>query len=493
MKRLLIFVLLIAFILPSAVYAAPAGSDSAVKIPNGPKFRISNVERGESVTLAISEFPAGKTYQVYLAAAGNHYSDGYKVGTLSDSRSNFRVTYDIPSQIRMQAYISVFIVNLSDATHGYDIFANDTGYDWREPLALTPVHRSSAQSAGKSCGLFQGPVFWVEENGYPDTFSLRFTDFYEEGRYTVYTGENNGLFQGFVAGFVTDTDGIQFRKTFPLASELRVEGMEIKIVVQNAFNGHSCTVAMRYQNPYNTSVTPFGYFTTGDFATDGSGSGYNSSVTPFTSILNVVTDGEVTLQTFNFPPDKDFLVTMGPMGTKGIGGYVVGTQNSGDGGSFIATYPIPTQLYGSDMISIRLESTSSGHFAYDYFTNSDGYSGTSGGTTIYTGTTTESGWVLPAGTHPYTTVISVVGGTSVTIQGTNFTTNDTYTVLMGAMGTQGVGGIAVASYNTGASSSFTATFNIPSSLVGNDQIAIRFESDNTPYYAYDWFNNITYP
>jgi hypothetical protein len=87
----------------------------------------------------------------------------------------------------------------------------------------------------------------------------------------------------------------------------------------------------------------------------------------------------------------------------------------------------------------------------------------------------------------------MVQDTSVTIQGTNFTTNDSYTVRMGPVGSQGVGGIVVGSYSTGASSSFTASFNIPPSLQGSSRIAIRFESDNTPYYAFDWFSNNTYP
>jgi hypothetical protein len=481
---------MLALIIPSVVHAAPAESVQSVRIPNGPKFRISSVDRGNSVTLAIQDFPAGKVYQVYLAKSGDHFSDGYRVGTLKDTRSDFRVTYSIPQQLAHQAYISIFIVNINDGTHGYDMFANDDGHDWREPLALRPIHRSSAQSAGKSCGIFQGPTFWVEENGYPDEFILRFWDFYEEGSYTVFVGENSGNFQAYVAGFVKHTDGIYFRKAFRLPPEFYVEGMEIKIVVQNAFNQHSCAVAFSYQNPYNTSVTPEGYFTTGDFATDGTNGSYNSSVTPFLSILNVVSNGEVTLQTYNFPPETDFIVTMGPMGTKGIGGYVIGTQNSGEGGSFIATYPVPQQLYGSDMISIRLQSTTSGHYAYDYFTNSDGYNASSTGSSIIPGTsTTASGWSLAPGTYPSTSVVGVVKDSTVTIQGTNFTTNDSYTVTMGAMGTQGVGGVVVGSYSTGSSSSFTTTFNIPASLAGQSQIAIRFVSDNTPYYAYDWFNN----
>jgi hypothetical protein len=198
-------------------------------------------------------------------------------------------------------------------------------------------------------------------------------------------------------------------------------------------------------------------------------------------------DGEVTLQVFNFPPGKEFIVTMGPMGTRGIGGYVIGTQSSGEGGSFIVTYAIPPQLYGSDMIAIRMESTTSDHFVYDYFQNNDGY------TVTTAGPTTNGDWVLAAGTHPNTQIVNVEKDLSVTITGTNFTRNDTYTVRMGPIGTQGVNGIIVDSYNTGNSSTFTATFSIPDSLKGAAQIAIRFESNNSAYYAYDWFYNSNTP
>ena len=175
------------------------------------------------------------------------------------------------------------------------------------------------------------------------------------------------------------------------------------------------------------------------------------------------------------------------MGTRGINGFVIGTQTSGEGGSFIATYPIPPQLYGSDYISIRMESTSSKHFVYDYFQNKEGYSADG------ISDPSNGDWMLSAGTHPNTQITGVSKDSTVTVTGTNFTRNDTYTVRMGAIGTQGVGGIVVDTYSTGSSRTFTATFSIPASLHGLTQIAIRFESNNTPYYAYDWFYNSDSP
>jgi hypothetical protein len=82
---------------------------------------------------------------------------------------------------------------------------------------------------------------------------------------------------------------------------------------------------------------------------------------------------------------------------------------------------------------------------------------------------------------------------SVTINGINFTSNDTYTVMMGDYGTMGIGGVVSGSQSTGASGSFTGTYSIPAAFHGDDRIAIRLESDTTAYYSYNWFWNNDHP
>ena len=67
---------------------------------------------------------------------------------------------------------------------------------------------------------------------------------------------------------------------------------------------------------------------------------------PTFSIVAVVTDQTVTIQTYNFPASQIFTVRMGAYGTAGIGGVVVAQTNSGAGGSFQETYPIPDALKG---------------------------------------------------------------------------------------------------------------------------------------------------
>jgi hypothetical protein len=92
---------------------------------------------------------------------------------------------------------------------------------------------------------------------------------------------------------------------------------------------------------------------------------------PTFSISAVVRDSNVTIQTANFPANTQFDVRMGPYGTAGVGGTYVTTINSGNGGSFSATYSIPAGLQGSKRIAIRLESPKTKYFAYNWFWNSN--------------------------------------------------------------------------------------------------------------------------
>lgn len=90
---------------------------------------------------------------------------------------------------------------------------------------------------------------------------------------------------------------------------------------------------------------------------------------PTFNILSVVRDTSVKVQAYNLPPNDSFKVTMGPMGTKGVGGIKVDTVNSGNGGSKKFTFSIPASLKGSYKISIRMQSSTSGYFAYNWFYN----------------------------------------------------------------------------------------------------------------------------
>ncbi|MFN7036941.1 MAG: hypothetical protein ACK4SN_11315, partial [Bellilinea sp.] len=89
---------------------------------------------------------------------------------------------------------------------------------------------------------------------------------------------------------------------------------------------------------------------------------------PTFSIKAVVRDGKVTISAKNFPANQTFTVRMGTYGTKGVGGVVVGSKETGSGGSFEATFDIPDSLKGSQRIAIRMDSPQ-GFYAYNWFWN----------------------------------------------------------------------------------------------------------------------------
>ena len=196
---------------------------------------------------------------------------------------------------------------------------------------------------------------------------------------------------------------------------------------------------------------------------------------PTFSIKSVVKGEDVTITTYNFPKNMEFTVLMGKMWTRGINGIEVATLNSGEGGSFEATFDIPAELANEERIAIRLEGTG-GYYAYNWFWNNtastppaepvDGYSG-----------------------YPYFFITAVEKDTTVSIKAYNLPKDTDFTVLMGKMWTMGINGIEVTTLNSGEGGTLEATFTIPAELAGEQRIAIRLQGE--VYYAYNWFWNNT--
>jgi LysM repeat protein len=93
---------------------------------------------------------------------------------------------------------------------------------------------------------------------------------------------------------------------------------------------------------------------------------------------------------------------------------------------------------------------------------------------------------------PTFTVIGIQAGQSVTIRTANFPANQTFTALMGPIGSLGVGGTQAGTVNSGAGGTFEATIPIPASMASTSQIALRLQSP-AGYYSYGWFYNINFP
>lgn len=205
-----------------------------------------------------------------------------------------------------------------------------------------------------------------------------------------------------------------------------------------------------------------------------------TSKIPTFSILSVVKNTTVTIQTYNFPAHEKFDVLMNYMGTKGKYGLLVDVVQSGGGGSFKATFPIPPEFKGEYQIAIRLESQSSPYFAYNWFYNNTAGSG--------------GGGKPPHGSYagyPTFSITAVVRNKTVSILTKNLPPHDKFEVLMGPMGTKGINGYHMDTINSGKGGSKSYTFSIPPQLKGSNKISIRLQSIISPYYAYNWFWNNT--
>jgi hypothetical protein len=182
------------------------------------------------------------------------------------------------------------------------------------------------------------------------------------------------------------------------------------------------------------------------------GSTAEAATIPTISIVSVVSDQSVTIRTNNFPANRTFTARMDVRGNRAIGGTVVGTLESGTGGTLTATFNIPESLRGTSQIAIRLDSTTGGFFSYNWFVNR-----TVAAVTPAPGTPAPT----PHTGIPTFSIQSTVAGQSVTVLTRNFPANRTFTVRMGPIGTRAIGGTVVGTLDSGTGGALTATFNVP--------------------------------
>lgn len=219
----------------------------------------------------------------------------------------------------------------------------------------------------------------------------------------------------------------------------------------------------------------------------GQSSASTAIVIPTFVIKAVDKNDTVTIQTDNLHLNDTYNVTMGAMGTRGINGIHVATVTTTTSGRITKTFSIPAALQGHEKIAIRLQSPSTGYYAYNWFYNADA--------NLHLIGTPESS--PPSGTYqgyPYFFIAAVEKATSVTIDEHNFPANTTFIVRMNWMWTKGIAGAIVETVTTDSSGKLSDTkYLIPDFLQGSNKIAIRLESTSTGYYAYNWFYNNNAP
>ncbi|HEX9017568.1 MAG TPA: hypothetical protein VF806_00170 [Anaerolineaceae bacterium] len=448
-----------------------------------PTFSIVSVQTDQSVTIKTFNFPANDTFNVLMNTIGTRGVGGVLVATqASGTGGTFTATYSIPASLKGLAQIAIRLESPTSGFFAYNWFWNNTsGGIPATGATATPMPSLPAGTI---------PTFSIASVVADHTVTITTSNFPANDTFNVLM---NTIGTRGVGGIVVATQasgaGGTFTATYNIPAAL-LGSRQIAIRLESPTSGF-----FAYNWFWNN--TSGGIPATGATVTPGPSPtplpSLPAGTIPTFSISSVVADTSVTILTNNFPANDTFNVLMNFIGTRGVGGTQVATINSGAGGALTLTFNIPAGLKGQQQIAIRLQSPTSGFFAYNWFWNNTTGGIPATGATVTPGPSATPLPSLPAGTIPTFTITGVAKNSTVTIQTANFPANDTFNVTMGAFGTLGIGGISAGTFTSGAGGVMTATFNIPAALQGSDRIAIRLQSPTSGFFAYNWFWNNTFP
>ncbi len=424
--------------------------NDVVQAGNIPTISIVGVTEDLKVTIQTHNYPANREFDVRMGKFSTRGIGGILVGTFnSGTGGSQKFTFDIPPALYEEQAIAIRTDSKTGEYYSYNWFTNKT---FGSHTGGTPVEGGKDTPAILVVTVKKDTFVTIEGFGFPDeNFDVLMGKFNTQG------------VDGVKVGTLTPDDDGEIKDSFDIPESLKSES-RIAIRVESTESDQAAhTWFLNETGAAGGAVTP----------SDPTYKGI-----PTISIQSVEADETVTVLTHNLPANKDFKVLMGKMGTKGVGGIQVETIASGSGGSFTKTFDIPDALKGDYRIAIRLQTSDGVFFAYNWFYNN----------------TTAAPQPVPGYTGiPTFSISAVVEDETVTIKTNNFPANKDFKVLMGQMGTKGVGGIQIETINSGSGGSFTETFAIPAALAGEYRIAIRLESTTGGFYAYNWFFNNTYP
>jgi len=217
-----------------------------------------------------------------------------------------------------------------------------------------------------------------------------------------------------------------------------------------------------------------------------------AKIVPTINILSVVQNESVTIQTAYFPAYDTFNVTMGLSGTQGIGGILVSRLTTGAGGSIVAKFRIPSELYGQQIISIRLESPTSGYYSYNWFYNSTATVGSISYPSyyyLYYPSALTPTWRGIQEGMPRFDIVKVYKGDKIDVRLINYPANREYVVYMKDGRSNYTTWYDVTVFNSAAGGIFDATFKIPEDLKYRPLIAVKIYDRSRKIFTVNLFYN----
>lgn len=341
------------------------------------------------MTISGVNFPKDQTFTVRMGTYGTLGIGGTVVGTKEPSSStSFTATYTIPANLVGATKIAIRF----DSPQGY------YAYDWfdNQPSTATATTSGSTATPGPTptpkpttASSYSGiPTISISQVQKGTSVTILTKNFPASQTFTVRIGEYGTLgIGGTVVGTLDSGAGGVLTQTYSIPAALAARTkLAIRLdsnlgyysydwFMNDVSSGVTATSTPATTATPGPSATPSATATPGPTATATAtaaattvpAQGYVGI--PTFLISSVVKDSSVTISAVNFPPGQTFTVRMGAFGTLGIGGTTITTYDSGSGGSFTATYPIPAALAGNAKIAIRLESSTGYYYAYNWFYN----------------------------------------------------------------------------------------------------------------------------
>jgi len=209
------------------------------------------------------------------------------------------------------------------------------------------------------------PTFDIVSVVVDDSVSISTNLFPANELYYVYMGYNGTLgINGILVTKIWTGPGGTFKAKFYIPDELKGEDI-IAIRLESPTSPY-----YSYNFFYNTtSYTNYNYNVAPPppAATPKPGSG--SSDFPTFNIVSVTKGDSVTVETKYFPPDDMWGVYMKDAASSVKTWYYVAGFNSADGGSFKATFTIPSQLFYKEKIAIKMYNLDEDYITYNLFEN----------------------------------------------------------------------------------------------------------------------------
>lgn len=316
--------------------------------------------------------------------------------------------------------------------------------------------------------------------------TIQTSDFPAEMEFDVLIGRYGSYGVDGVKVATQDSDkGGTFTATFKIPEELKTVEM-LSIRLENKESGYYA------YNWFKNEAILAADTTTEPVATEGTEEVFHPSFT----ITSVEMDKSITVQGVGFPKDTEYDILMGVYGTMGMGGVKTASQKTGAKGDFKATYTIPEDFKGAYMISVRMESAASIHYAYNYFYNSTYMpveETTAASPEAATTVTETSAETSTYSGYPSFTITKVKKNTSVTLMAENLPEGEIFDVMLSNYQDGSFEPVKAGTLDSSKGGSMETSFTIPEDMKDVNQISVRLTGTKTGYFAYNFFFNSDYP